>query len=246
MKNIFKKIFGGKSEGVSKDGTKVYSYDEGVSNMDNVARTLYAEEITNHFDKVFPGRQSCVFHELISDIIHIDITIMEPTEEQPFKILYTTGMSDIPMTLPNEIPIEERELYCRAELMMFLPPDWELTEQSIKDEDNYWPIKLMKQMARFPHEYSTWLGYGHTVPNYETYDPYAGNTELSGVIFNMFKEEISVINTSDGNRVNVYYVLPLYREEIEYKLQNGMDALMERLDSIDWIILNAQRENTCK
>ena len=39
MKNIFKKIFGGKSEGVSKDGTKVYSYDEVISNMDNVART---------------------------------------------------------------------------------------------------------------------------------------------------------------------------------------------------------------
>lgn len=61
-----------------------------------------------------------------------------------------------------------------------------------------------------------------------------------------FKEEISVINTNDGNRINIYYVLPLYKEEIEYKLQNGMDALMDKLDSTDWIILNSQRENTCK
>ncbi|WP_252243385.1 MULTISPECIES: suppressor of fused domain protein [unclassified Clostridium] len=246
MKNILKKIFGGKSEGTSEDGTSVYRYDESLSDVDNAALTPYVEEIKKHFDKVFPERQSSTFHELISDTIHIDITIMEATEEQPFKILFTTGMSSMPMTLPDEIPEDQRELYYRSELMMFLPADWELTEQSIKNENNYWPIRLMKQMARFPHEYNTWLAYGHTVPNYETYDSYSENTGLNGVIFNMFKEEISVINTNDGNRINIYYVLPLYKQEIEYKLQNGMDALMDKLDSTDWIILNSQRENTCK
>ncbi|GAA0076979.1 suppressor of fused domain protein [Clostridium sp. CTA-5] len=246
MKNIFKKIFGGKSEGTSEDGTNIYSYKGSVNEEDNVAFTPYAEEITKHFNEVFPGRQSSTFHELISDIVHIDITIMEPIENQPFKVLFTTGMSSMPMTLPDEIPEDERDLYSRSELMMFLPADWDLTEQSIKDENNYWPIRLMKQMARFPHEYNTWFSYGHTVPNYETYDPYAENTGLNGIVFNMFKEEISVINTKDGNRINIYYVLPLYKEEIEYKLQNGMDALMEKLDSVDWIILDSKRENTCK
>ncbi|MFQ8729788.1 MAG: suppressor of fused domain protein [Enterocloster bolteae] len=24
----------------------------------------------------------------------------------------------------------------------------------------YWPIRLIKYLARFPHEYSTWLGWG--------------------------------------------------------------------------------------
>ncbi|MBN1044366.1 suppressor of fused domain protein, partial [Clostridium botulinum] len=45
MKNIFKKIFGGKSEGTSEDGTSVYRYDESLSDMDNVAFTPYVEEI---------------------------------------------------------------------------------------------------------------------------------------------------------------------------------------------------------
>lgn len=187
MIKILKKIFGGKSEGTSNDGTNVYRYDESISNKDNIAITPYTEEIIKHFNEAFPGRQSSTFHELISDTVHIDITIMEAIKEQPFKILFTTGMSSMPMTLPDEIPEDERNLYYRSELTMFLPEDWELTEESIKNEDNYWPIRLMKQMACFPHEHNTWLAYGHTVPNYETYDSYSENTDLNGVIFNMFQ-----------------------------------------------------------
>lgn len=247
MKNLFKKIFGGKTQGTAEDGTSIYKYDEvSTDQADGVAYTPYAEEITEHFSKVFSGRESNVFHELISDTVHIDITIMEPTEDEQFKILFTTGMSALPMTLPDEIPDEDKELYCRSELMMFIPADWNLTEEGIKSENNYWPIRLMKQMARFPHLYNTWFGYGHTIPNYENYEPYAENTGLNGIVFTMFKEEISIINTKDGNKINVYYVLPLYKEEIEYKLKHGMDALMEKLENAEWIILDRQRENTCK
>ena len=150
------------------------------------------------------------------------------------------------MTLPEDFPEEDRESCSRAELMMFLPGDWELSQEGFKDENNYWPIRLLKSMARFPHEYNTWLGYGHTVPNFETYDNYADNTGLNSVIFTMFKEEISILKTKDGNTINIYYALPLYKEETEYKLENGMEALMEKLQDVDWIILDPQRRNTCK
>lgn len=246
MKNIFKKIFGGKSQGNSEDGTNIYRYEQSNNNEGKIAYTPYAEEIAKHFNDVFPGRESINIQEIISDITHIDITVMEGTEEQPFKILYSTGMSSMPMTLPDEFPDESKELYCRAELMMFLPRDWQITEESAKDQNNYWPVTLMKQLARFPHMYNTWLSYGHTIPNYETYDNYADNTGLNGTLLTAFKEEVSVINTKDGNRINIYCIIPVYKEEIEYKLENGMDALMEKLDSVEWLILDPQRENTCK
>lgn len=246
---MFKKIFGGKNDrGKANDGTSIYTYENTESRgLGNVADMMYTEEITDHFDKVFPGRVTNVFHEVISDIVHIDIYFMEPTDEEPFRVVYTTGMSDLPMTLPIELEKEWGHLK-RAELMMFLPESWPIGSEDFEDERYYWPIRLLKQLARFPHEYNTWLGYGHTIPNSEEYDPYADNTELNGVILSALNEEISSINTKDGTLINVYNVIPLYKEEMDYKLENGMDALFDKLSEVEgngyWI--DSSRKNACK
>lgn len=50
--------------------------------------------------------------------------------------------------------------------MLFLPENWPTSSDAFKDDKYYWPIKLLKQLARFPHEYNTWLGYGHTINIY--------------------------------------------------------------------------------
>jgi len=173
---------------------------------------------------------------------------MSPTEEEPFWVLYTNGMSDLPMTIPDEIQEQMEENIERAELMIFLPASWELTQESLQDENNYWPIRLMKMLARFPHQYNTWLGYGHTIPNYQEYEPYADGTGLNGVVLFQLSEEISVIPTKDGNKIHAYFLIPLYKEEMEYKLEHGMDALLDKLFELedDALILNPNRRNTCK
>jgi len=245
---FLKKIFGGKNNGeTSNDGTTIYTYDE-KSDYAPPAPMAYTDEIVTHFETVFPGRTSSVFHEIVSDTIHIDVNIMEPTEEEPFWVLYTSGMSDLPMTIPDEVLAQLDEPLDRAEVMMFLPGSWELTEESFKDDNYYWPIRLMKQIARFPHQYHTWLGYGHTIPNYADYEPYADGTGLNGVMLYQLKEEISIIKTTDGNQVQAYFLLPLYKEEMEYKLEHGLDALLDRLSDLedDVLMLHANRKNSCQ
>ncbi|MGZ9586428.1 suppressor of fused domain protein [Paenibacillus marinisediminis] len=248
---FLKKIFGGKNDGEkSNDGTTIYKYEESEERADYEppASMEYVEEIVSHFENAFPGRTSSVFHELISDIVHIDVNMMEPTEEEPFYVLYTNGMSDLPMTIPDEIVAQLDENIDRAEVMMFLPASWKLSEESLKDENNYWPIRLMKQMARFPHMYNTWLGYGHTIPNYQEYEPYADGTGLNGVVLYQLKEEISEIPTKDGNKIHTYFLIPLYKEEMDYKLEHGMDALLDKLSELedDVLVLDPNRTNTCK
>lgn len=247
---MFKKIFGGKkNKKEAIDGSSIYTYENfGEQEKSEIAEMIYTEEIVNHFDKVFPGRQTIVFHELISDIIHIDIHFMEPTEEQPFRVVYTTGMSDLPMTLPTELEEEWGHLR-RAELMLFLTEEWPISSEAFEDDKNFWPVKLLKQLARFPHEYNTWLGYGHTIPNYAEYEPYAENTELNGAILSVLKDEIRSFEAKDGTVINIYSVIPLYKEEMDYKLENGMDALFEKLAEETngggfWI--DAARKNVCK
>ncbi|EJL28226.1 suppressor of fused domain protein [Brevibacillus sp. BC25] len=246
--NFFKKLFGGTNNGEkAKDGTTIYTYDQQAT-YEPPAPMEYVEEIGNHFETAFAGRESSVFHEIISDTIHIDVNVMSPTEEEPFWVLYTNGMSDLPMTIPDEIQEQMEENIERAELMIFLPASWELTQESLQDENNYWPIRLMKQLARFPHQYNTWLGYGHTIPNYQEYEPYADGTGLNGVVLFQLSEEISVIPTKDGNKIHAYFLIPLYKEEMEYKLEHGMDALLDKLFELedDALILNPNRRNTCK
>ncbi|WFD11826.1 suppressor of fused domain protein [Tepidibacter hydrothermalis] len=246
---MFKKIFGGKRDkGKAKDGTDIYTYENTRNGKQGkVAEMMNTEDIIAHFDKMFPGRETNVFHEIISDIVHIDVHCMEPTDEEPFRVLYTTGMSDLPMTMPSEIENEWSHLK-RAELMIFIPESWPIDSKAFKDERYYWPVRLLKQLARFPHEYNTWLGYGHTIPNSNEYDPYAENTELNGVILNVLKEEISSISTKDGNLINVYSLVPLYKEEMDYKLEYGSDSLFEKLAEVQgsgfWI--DASRKNVCR
>ena len=45
----------------------------------------------------------------------------------------------------------------------------------MKDERWYWPIRLLKSLARLPINCDSWLGHGHTVENRE---PFAENTKL--------------------------------------------------------------------
>src|SRR5580692_2684215 len=75
------------------------------------------------------GRAETVFHEIVSDIVHIDVHLFSPTERRPAHTLVTTGMSDRAMTAPPG-----REEYAHAELMVTLPLDWQLSEQAFQDE----------------------------------------------------------------------------------------------------------------
>lgn len=50
------------------------------------------EEIEPHFNNNFPDRKTHVFHELISDLIHVDIFVINPSDDEDYYVLYTEGM----------------------------------------------------------------------------------------------------------------------------------------------------------
>ena len=96
-------------------------------------------------------------------------------------MLYTTGMSAMPMKLPQEFLPKYKDLE-RAELLLFLPAEWDILTGYETDADVpdrlWWPVRLMKYLARFPHEFKTWLGWGHTLPNSADCVPYDESTKL--------------------------------------------------------------------
>ena len=54
------------------------------------------------------------------------------------------------------------------------------------------------------------------------------------------------IETKDGHRLNLYNLIPAYKEEIEYKLKYGMEALEEIFKEKLPMILDPKRPNLCE
>ena len=191
------------------------------------------EVVENHIESAF-GKFKNVLHEIFSPDIHVDICVIEPTKKRNYYTLVTMGMGAHKMNIP---PALETNKLDRAELLITLPADWDLTDKNFNDENNYWPLRLLKVMARLPIEHDTWLGWGHTVPNGE---PFADNTELCGVLVTMpylFEEESFSCELPNKDMVRFYQLVPLYDNEMQYKIENGTDALENSFpDDFDMVV----------
>jgi hypothetical protein len=117
--------------------------------------------------------------------------------------------------------------------MVCLPPEWPLEEESLADSSNYWPIQWLKYLARFPHEYETWLFDGHTVPNGDPAEPLDASTRFIGWLVTVpatVPEEFVRLDIPDGKSIYFLAIVPLYQNEMDFKLQRGTEKLLERFD----------------
>lgn len=188
---------------------------------DNEDLTQIDKHITRHV-----GEIAWVYRELASDLVHIDVHVINPTHSRNYFKLVTSGMSDLPMTTPVGA-----EQFQYAELMLCLPPNWKLTKSGLEDHNNYWPIHMLKTLARFPHQYETWFGLGHTIPNGDPPQPMATHTKLCGTILArplLFKGGFCELKISDEKTIQFLSLIPIYESEIAFKLEHGADALFER------------------
>ncbi|UHA72778.1 suppressor of fused domain protein [Paenibacillus sp. 481] len=200
--------------------------------------------VADHVEK-YIGPISNVYHELISDVVHIDIFVVEPTPDRNYYTLVTCGMSELPMTVP-----EGAEEFRFAELMLCLPPDWKMSSEAFNDERNYWPIRWLKTLARLPHEYDSWLYIGHTIPNGDPAEWYAEDTELCGTLLGMpatVQPDFFSCQASADRTIYFYSVIPIYEEEMQFKLNEGIDPLYDKLSEAGvHELLDLKRDNTCK
>jgi len=212
----------------SESGQPIYRHKERERKFElAIGDSENIETISDHIEQ-YIGPVATVYHELMSDLVHIDVHIVEPTDERDYYTLVTSGMSDRPMNAP-----EGAEDLRYAELVIGLPSDWPMGDESWKKEENYWPVWLLKFMARFPHEYETWLWSMHTVPNGDPPEPYAGNTQLCGAMLLppiTTDEEFWELPIDDEKRIHFFGIVPLHEDEMELKLKKGAEALFDGFD----------------
>ena len=206
-------------EGEEADVPEVYTEEE-------------METVEGHIQQYF-GKFENVFHELSSPDIHVDICVVPPSEERDYYTLVTMGMGAHRMNVPEELAEYKLE---RAELAIALPRNWKLKREDLKNERWYWPIRLLKTLARLPIASDTWLGFGHTMDNEKDF---AKGTKLCAAILTGPQDtedgsEVCILPS--GEEVNFYQVIPLYRDELEYKLAHDADALLDKMNGISFVV----------
>ena len=221
---------------LTPSGAPIYRHQEAapfelVNGEDETIAAISAH-IEHHL-----GPVKGVYHEIISDKVHLDVHVVAPSADFPFYALITSGMSDRPMTVPPGAPADEAPPY--AELCILLPSTWNIPTDSadvaeaFRDENVYWPIRWLKMLARLPHEYHTWLGFGHTIPNGEHAEPFSDET-VQGCMLVLtalsLPEEFQTLEISPEKTVQFYTLYPIYREEMDLKMEQGVDALLDKFD----------------
>ena len=201
------------------------------------------EEYESYIEKNF-GKIEGIIHELVSPDIHIDIIVIAPTEKDNYYKLITMGMGAYKMNIPKEL--KDYEL-SRAELILYLPPTWDIN--SNKEED-YWPIRYLKTLARLPLQSNSWLGTGHTISSDEQNSPFASNTKFCSILLlnatNLKDEELE-LTLKTRKTINFYQLFPLYLEEIQYKFDFGTTKLLGLFSEKDLFpIVNIERKNYCE
>lgn len=230
-----------------EDNEIVYDENENsfmfTNNEGNFEPSFYEEADREALEEYISdklGKFDDVFHELVSPDIHCDVYIIKPTPERNYYSLVTGGVGAFDMFTPDSY-----EGSPNIELMINLPPDWDLKSQ---DEKDYWPIRWLKVLGRLPIEQQTYLGWGHTVPT---------GAPIEGTAFNCFmlvdtydkNGNLAEIKLPNGKTVWFYTLMPLYEDEMLYKLENGAEALTDKFQERNFPyppVVDVNRENTCE
>jgi len=179
------------------------------------------QAVSSHIER-FIGKPANVLHELIPDDVHVDIHIVEPTEKRPFYTLVTSGMSEQPMDLPEEML---EELTPHVELMLCLPRDWQINKRD--DKRWNWPMKWLWFLAKYPFKFNTWIYVSHTIPNTEECEPFGpGTLQCCWFVRGPLTVSEDFQTMKYRERTVAFLALTaIYRGEMEFALSKEMDSL---------------------
>ncbi|MDO4526334.1 MAG: suppressor of fused domain protein, partial [Bacteroidales bacterium] len=172
-------------------------------------------ELQNFIEDQF-GEIDVIAHEKESAHgLHVDLAVIQPTDERPYYTVCTIGVGTYRMTMNNEDRVENHtpEYY---EFLIHLPADWVvLPEEGYDKEENWWPIRLLKAVAVEPKLSNECFKFNEIVSykrSCETENPTSVYIDypLPDPYYN------TLFNTSTGRSVQFLQIIPLTEEEANH------------------------------
>lgn len=158
------------------------------------------------------------------DGMSLSIHVIRPNDANPNLVLFTTGMSDLPLTVPSGQ--ESRRL---GELVMQLHGSWP-HPRTCDDEQWLWPIHWLRNLAYLPHSSGEHFPHPATIiSSADPPEPLGANTKLSCVLLLPDSGHVSQPLMLDGDKqIHLYNVVPIYTEERDFEVRHGLEKFLEK------------------
>jgi hypothetical protein len=193
----------------------------GTAPPDPGIRPEVVRHVTRHV-----GRPQLVLAEEVSHAVELEVLCVAPRSGQDFWTLVTCGMSDRALEVPPG-----QKGFPRTELLLGLPPHWKISAEAFRSESAYWPVRLLKRLARLPHLLRGWATWGQVMPYGDAFpEPVSEDAPFYGSVLGYpthFVPEFEKLAVS-GQEIHFLAVYPLYKEEMEFAQKKGPDAVFKR------------------
>jgi hypothetical protein len=160
--------------------------------------------------------------------------------DHPFLTLFTLGLSEHLLATPAFGTVE-----ARVELMMHLPFTWPMDGEYAQDPQFQWPLNWIRTLPQHILSGSIPLPGTHVIiSNDEPPVPLGPGTEQTSLLLIADFYQCFPIETSEGQKIHFYHVVPLYTEERDFEKANGMQPLLEAMAAkgLESLVVHPDRE----
>ena len=141
-------------------------------------------------------------------------------EKGDYQLLITSGLS----SRVQKVNEDNKDL-ARIELYMSLPDYWNF-------DDKTWPIEWLNKVAQVPQKYDTWFGAGDTIPAGSPPQPLDEKLAANHFILTRPIKHADGLSGEKwlGMPFQLLAVVPIFQEELDYKLKNSYTMLFNKFD----------------
>ena len=190
-----------------------------------------------HSDTVISrGPISLGGHRADAEVMWIDAMTME----HPFQTLFSVGLSD------DVLPVSPTaSAFGRVELMMHLPLSWPAGGKRLLMPEYQWPEQWLRTLVGAVSEETIPLPGTHVIiSNEEPPAPLGPGTEQTCLLLLADFYQCFPVELSNGDKVHLFHVVPLYTEERDFEKTQGMQPLLGAMASqgLESLVVRPDRE----
>ena len=164
----------------------------------------------------------------------VDLAVIKPTAEKPYYTLSTIGLGA--HRIENDVETRHEfhaPDYC--EFMMYLPADWNLTDEGCEKPENFWPIRIIQMAVEMLINEKANIRDGI----YNEDDTLSEKCGVQIVYIENPMPDITThtfVNTTSGRTVQFYQLVPLSEQDAEIMEQT--DTFYELISRITGVEFN--------
>ena len=213
-------------------------------------------DLRNFVEERF-GKIDAVLHDTDGEGFPIDIVSIPPTKQRNYWTLCTVGAGAI--RVPNQEYYKQSDngeitfdatkytdgfVVEHFEYVMYLPPDWNVTDADLSKDSNYWYLRLLRDVVQYTY-YNFQFQLGDTL-SYNDSDgeelSFDASTDFFAVLILCPLPDVpnEMFANIGGRTIQFHQVVPITIEESNYISQRSAADFMKKYMGIDAVQLDEE------